>query len=103
MPYQIHAYFRTLASDSNRMTIVEFGKMYEQRSMVLLTVTSPENQKNIEAIRMEHLKPSNPGVSASLNAESLPVLFAGNPNFRAFWLSTSKLFLNGIFFGSSIR
>lgn len=31
------------------------------------------------------------------------ILMADNPNFRAFWFGTNKLFLNGIFFGSAIR
>jgi hypothetical protein len=31
------------------------------------------------------------------------ILMADNPNFRAFWFGTNKLFLNGIFFGSTIR
>jgi len=31
------------------------------------------------------------------------ILMTDNPNFRAFWFGTSKLFLNGIFFGSTIR
>ena len=30
------------------------------------------------------------------------VLMADNPNFRAFWLGASKLFMNAIFFGSNI-
>jgi len=31
------------------------------------------------------------------------ILMTDNPNFRAFWYGTNKLFLNGIFFGSTIR
>jgi hypothetical protein len=31
------------------------------------------------------------------------ILTTDNPNFRAFWYGTNKLFLNGIFFGSIIR
>ena len=31
------------------------------------------------------------------------ILMTDNPNFRAFWYGTNKLFLNGIFFGSIIR
>jgi hypothetical protein len=28
--------------------------------------------------------------------------FADNPNFRAFWFGTNKLFMNSIFFGQVI-
>jgi hypothetical protein len=31
------------------------------------------------------------------------ILMTDNPNFRAFWYGTNKLFLNGIFFGPIIR
>lgn len=30
------------------------------------------------------------------------ITFADNPNFRAFWFGTNKLFMNALFFGSSI-
>ena len=30
------------------------------------------------------------------------ICFADNPNFRAFWFGTNRLFLNGLFFGSTI-
>ena len=30
------------------------------------------------------------------------ILFADNPNFRAVWYGTNKLFLNALFFGSNI-
>jgi hypothetical protein len=30
------------------------------------------------------------------------ICFADNPNFRAFWYGTNRLFLNGLFFGSTI-
>jgi DNA-binding PadR family transcriptional regulator len=30
------------------------------------------------------------------------ISFSDNPNFRAFWFGTSKLFMNAVFFGSSI-
>jgi hypothetical protein len=29
------------------------------------------------------------------------VLFADNPNFRAFWYGTNGLFLNAVFFGQA--
>ncbi|MEX2381498.1 MAG: M14 metallopeptidase family protein [Opitutales bacterium] len=31
------------------------------------------------------------------------VLFADNPNFRGYWLGSSRLFLNAVFFGSAVR
>jgi hypothetical protein len=41
-------------------------------------------------------------VISSLRAGRV-ILMTDNPNFRAFWYGTNKLFLNGIFFGPVIR
>ena len=30
------------------------------------------------------------------------IVMADNPNFRAFWYGTNKLFLNALFFGNQI-
>jgi hypothetical protein len=57
-----------------------------------------------------YLHPSNlPGVnqSAVISVSSVGrgriVGFADNPNFRAFWFGTNKLFMNSIFFGQVIQ
>ena len=71
-------YMYALADASDRITIEKTGKTYENRPLLLLTITSPENLKNIENIRLEHLKLSNPNVSSSLKVEEMPlVLYQG--------------------------
>src|SRR5690606_17356565 len=44
--------------------------------------------------------------SAAIIARSMGrgsvILFVDNPNFRAFWYGTSRLFLNSVFFGRSL-
>ena len=71
-------YMYALADASDRITIEKTGKTYENRPLLLLTITSPENLKNIENIRLEHLKLSNPNVSSSLKVEDMPlVLYQG--------------------------
>ena len=46
------------------------------------------------------------GGTAAVSVNSLGsgrvVTFADNPNFRAFWYGTNKLFLNAIFFGHTV-
>jgi len=46
------------------------------------------------------------GGTAAINVSSMGdgriITFADNPNFRAFWYGTNKLFLNAIFFGHTI-
>ena len=71
-------YMYALADASDRITIEETGKTYENRPLLLLTITSPTNHKNIENIRLEHLKLSNSNVSPSLKIEDMPlVLYQG--------------------------
>lgn len=73
-PEQIHSYMRALDAASDRVTIVEFGRTYEDRPMLLLTVTSPDNHRNIESLREQHLRLSDPSVSGSLSLDRMPVV-----------------------------
>src|SRR5712691_5604842 len=44
---QLEAYWKKLASESNRMKLVEIGKTAEGRPQYMAIITSPENQKNL--------------------------------------------------------
>ncbi|MDR1667832.1 MAG: hypothetical protein LBS03_09120 [Bacteroidales bacterium] len=55
-------YFRLLAEKSDRATLEVFGHSWEGREQVALIVTSPANLKNLENIRREHLKVTDPAV-----------------------------------------
>jgi len=48
---QVVGYFRQLAESSDRVTLVEYGRTYEMRPLVMLIVTSPSNQQRIEEIK----------------------------------------------------
>ncbi|OAV46149.1 zinc carboxypeptidase [Lewinella sp. 4G2] len=48
------AYMRLLASQSDRMTLEEIGRSYEDRPLLNLIVTSPENQGRLEDMREQH-------------------------------------------------
>uniref|UniRef100_UPI004048D120 hypothetical protein n=1 Tax=Roseivirga sp. TaxID=1964215 RepID=UPI004048D120 len=56
----IVGYMRELARLSDRAKLDTIGETYEQRQLVVLTITSPENHKNLESIRKEHLKLNDP-------------------------------------------
>ncbi len=73
-PDQIHSYFRALAASSQRMTVQDFGKTYEQRPMMLATITSPDNLKNIGEIQALHQQLSDPASSASMKTADMPVV-----------------------------
>lgn len=49
-------YFYYLAEKSNRVKIEEYGRTYEDRPLLLLTISSEANVKNSEAIRTNHLQ-----------------------------------------------
>ena len=49
------SYMKTLAEESPRITIENRGSTYEGRPLLLLVITSEENQKNIEQIRKKHV------------------------------------------------
>ncbi|WP_029034145.1 M14 metallopeptidase family protein [Salinimicrobium terrae] len=67
------AYFYELAEKSDRVHIQEIGQTYEQRPMIVATITSPENYNNLENIRQEHLRLTEPSASIS-SFEEMPVI-----------------------------
>ncbi|WP_114748287.1 M14 family metallopeptidase [Pleomorphovibrio marinus] len=48
---QVVSYFRSLAASSDRLSLIEYGKSYEMRPLVMLVVTSPSNQSDLETIK----------------------------------------------------
>ncbi|WP_046755643.1 M14 family metallopeptidase [Kordia jejudonensis] len=48
-------YMKVLAKSSDRITLEDRGKTFEDRPLLLLTVTSPKNHQDIETIRKEHV------------------------------------------------
>jgi hypothetical protein len=52
-------YMKELAKSSDRVTIQNRGLTYEDRPLILLTITSKNNHSNIEEIKEKHLALSN--------------------------------------------
>jgi hypothetical protein len=67
-------YCKALAAASDRVHISFTGKTYEERPLVLLTITSKENHSNLENIRKEHLKISDVGKNKQLDLQKMPVI-----------------------------
>ena len=55
----------------------------------------------ISTPKLQKLK-NTPAVDISHLGSGKVISFTDNPNFRAFWLGTNKLFLNALFFGNLI-
>jgi len=66
-------YVMTLAAASDRIQVEDRGRTFEDRPVLLLTITSPENHERLESLRMEHLKLTETGAS-TLNTADMPVV-----------------------------
>ncbi|UZO80445.1 M14 family metallopeptidase [Aquimarina sp. ERC-38] len=53
---QLVSYMKAVAKASPRITLENRGTTFENRPLLLLTVTSEKNQGNLESIRTQHLK-----------------------------------------------
>ena len=58
--HQVVDYYKHLAaSASDRVQLIEYGKTYENRPLILAYVSTSENMGQLEEIRTEHLKSTN--------------------------------------------
>jgi len=67
-------YMKALAAASPRVAITEYGRTYENRPLVYLTITSEANHRRLEEIRREHLALSGPDRSARVDIEGMPAV-----------------------------
>ncbi|HBQ58470.1 MAG TPA: zinc carboxypeptidase, partial [Balneolaceae bacterium] len=63
-----------VAEASDRVTITEYARSYENRPLLMLTITSPDNHANIEEIKEEHLKLTDASVSGDLDLTEMPAV-----------------------------
>ncbi len=68
-------YMKALDQASDRISLEQTGLTYEARPLLLLTITSPKNHQNIEAIRTQHLQLTDASKSASLDVKNMPAIF----------------------------
>ncbi|MFO7672606.1 MAG: M14 family zinc carboxypeptidase, partial [Lutibacter sp.] len=66
-------YMQVLANSSDRITFEDRGTTVEGRPLILLTITSPNNHKNIENIRLKHLSITDAN-SSGLDLSSMPLV-----------------------------
>ncbi|MBD3617138.1 MAG: zinc carboxypeptidase [Gracilimonas sp.] len=71
---QLVNYMYAVAEASDRVTITEYARTYENRPLLMLTITSPQNHQNIDAIKEEHLKLTDASVSDDLNLSEIPAV-----------------------------
>ena len=66
-------YMRKLVSSSDRISIENRGTTYEDRPLLLLTITSPQNHENIEEIQQKHVLLTEKK-GAQIDTSELPVV-----------------------------
>ena len=64
-------YMKVLAKSSDRITIENRGKTFEDRPLILLTITSPKNHSNLEGLRKKHIETTN---NSSIEVTNQPII-----------------------------
>ena len=64
-------YMKVLSASSDRISIENRGTTYEGRPLILLTITSPENHKNLEKIKQNHRAATN---DATIDISNHPIV-----------------------------
>ena len=72
--YQLGAYLKNLAEESNRVTVITYGETYEGRDLWLAIITSEENQDRINEIRENNRLLSNPDADHTSVIENNPAI-----------------------------
>ena len=67
-------YMRALAEASDRVTIQEYAHTYEDRPLLLLTITTPDNHRSINRIKENHRLLRDADQSGNLDLERMPVI-----------------------------
>jgi hypothetical protein len=71
---QVEMYMRRLAEVSPRIAVKEYGRTYERRAFICVTITSEKNHSRLEQIRTEHVKLADPAVSGTLDIRTMPAV-----------------------------
>ena len=64
-------YMKVLAASSERISIESRGTTFEGRPLLLLTITSPKNHRNLENIRKQHIDATN---NSSVDVSNNPIV-----------------------------
>lgn len=71
---QLVNYMYAVAEASDRVSISEYARTYENRPLLLLTITSPENHKNIDRLKSDHVQLTDAENSDKLEISNMPAV-----------------------------
>ena len=74
---KLAAYIETLASKSDRVSLIKTGVTHEGNQMLMLVITSPANQQNLEKLRVDHLGNLDPASSPTAIRKDPLVVWMG--------------------------
>ena len=67
-------YLKTIASESERVQLRQYGTTHGGRPLLLLTISSPENLAKLDAIRKQHKILADPERSSEVQIDNLPAV-----------------------------
>jgi len=71
---QLVDYLEMVATLSERVSIEEYARSYEDRPLLLLTITTEENHRDIDAIKERHRALCDPERSAEMAIDDMPAV-----------------------------
>ena len=67
-------YMYALAEASDRITIKEFGRTFETKPQLVLTITSPRNHADLDRVKEQHVRLTDPATSQDLTIANMPAV-----------------------------
>ncbi|GHA72988.1 M14 family metallopeptidase [Pontibacter akesuensis] len=71
---QLVMYMRQMDAASDRITLTEYARTHENRPLYLLTITSTQNQQNIDQIKQQHRQLTVPSESGKVDISKVPAV-----------------------------
>lgn len=71
---QLLYYMREVSAASDRIIMQETGRTYEGRPLVQLTISSSQNMSNLDQIKADHIKLTDPSSSSTMNTAEMPIV-----------------------------
>ena len=70
-PWQITSALKTWSNESNRIKVIEYARTHEDRPLHAVFISSPNNIKNLEAIKQDITKLADARITSDRQAKSL--------------------------------
>ena len=71
---QLLMYMKALANASDRVIWQEYARSHENRPLIHVIITSPENHQKLDQLKADHQKLSDPKQSGSMNTDEMPLI-----------------------------